>query len=351
MVALSLARATRDAGNEAAFFSPSDGPFIQLAASAGFETIIVPLRNALRFDDAVRLSRALRRERVDLVHTHAHFTVNVLGRVAGRLAGVPVISHMHAPNVFRQGRGRRTQIVLDNATACACARIVAVSEATRRALEEQGYPQRLLETVLNGIHLDEVLPRDQAVRSEFGVPQNAALIACVGRLTPTKGQIDLIRALPLLDDVYAVFAGIDLELDGRYEEELRAEADRVGVAGRAIFIGLRHDVPRVLAASDISAVPSRHEPFGMVALEAMAQRLPVVASAVDGLPEVVADGETGLLVPTQNPPALADAIRRLVADRATAKRLGMAGRKRAEMYFSAERMTNRVIEIYGEVTG
>ena len=142
VVALRLARAARDAGHDVMFVSPSDGPFLDLVRDAGIRTHVVPVSGALDPRALLRLLRVFRRERVDIVHTHGHFAVNVLARIAGRLAGARVLSHMHIQNAFRAGPGRRVQIAIDNATARLCFALVAVSEATRDDLVRQGYPPR-----------------------------------------------------------------------------------------------------------------------------------------------------------------------------------------------------------------
>src|SRR5207247_11054153 len=124
---------------------------------------------------------------------------------------------------------------------------------------------------------------------------------------------------------------------------------RVGLAERVVFAGYRADVPAVLDEVDVVVLPSSVEGMPLVLLEAMAHRRPVVATPVGGTPEVVVDGETGLLVPPRDPRALADAIRRLLDDPDLAKRLGDAGRRRVELHFSLEAMNRRILELYDEV--
>ena len=136
VVALRLARAARAAGHEVAFVSPSAGPFLEQVEAAGMKAHVVPISGALDLGAVRRLRKVLKHERADVLHTHGHFAVNVVGR----LAGTTVIAHMHIENAFRAGRGRSAQIRLDNWTARRCAAIIAVSDATREALLAQGYP-------------------------------------------------------------------------------------------------------------------------------------------------------------------------------------------------------------------
>jgi glycosyltransferase involved in cell wall biosynthesis len=335
MVALRLARAARGAGHDVRFVSPSDGAFVELIRSEGFDASVVPLGGALDLRALARLTHALRG--VDVVHTHGHFAVNVLSRVAGRLASARVLAHMHIENTFRSGRGRGAQIVLDNATARLCFAIVAVSEATRASLVRQGYPAERVITVHNGIDPPEPI---EPIRLAPG-----PIVLEVARLAEVKGQHVLLAALAGLDAT-AVLVGRDLEQGGAYERHLRREAERLGVADRVVFAGYREDVPLLLAGCDVFCLPSFLEGLPLVVLEAMAQGRPVVASDVGGTPELVADGETGILVPAGDSDALRRGLAGVLGDPERARRLGAAGRTRALSTFSAEAMTARILRIY-----
>lgn len=334
MVALQLARAARKAGHDVSFVSPSTGPFLELVASEGMQEHVVPIRGALDVVSVAGLRRALRG--ADVVHTHGHFAVNVVARAAARLAGALVLSHMHIENTFRTGLGRRVQIALDNATARLCFAIVAVSDATNESLLRQGYPAERLVTVHNGIEAEPAEP----VRLVEG-----PTVLEVARLAEVKGQRTLLAALTRIDAT-AILVGRDLERNGAYERELRADAERLGVAGRVIFAGYRDDVPALLAGCDVFCLPSRIEGLPLVVLEAMAQARPVVATAVGGTPELVVEGETGLLVPADDADALAQALGRVLADRPLADRLGQAARRRVDAEFSLTAMTERILRMY-----
>jgi glycosyltransferase involved in cell wall biosynthesis len=341
IVALNLARAAREAGHDVLFVSPTDGPFVDLVRAAGLRAHVVPVTGALDVRALVRLRRLLRAERVDLVHTHGHLAVNVLARIAGRLARARVVSHMHVQNAFRSGPGRSAQIVLDNATARLCFALVAVSDATRADLVRQGYPAERLVTIHNGIApAQEVVP----VRLADG-----PTVLEVARLAEVKGQHVLISALTRLEAT-GVLAGRDLEQGGRYEDELRTEAERLGIAARIVFAGYRDDVPALLAGCDVFCLPSFIEGLPLVVLEAMAQAKPVVATPVGGTAELVVHGETGLLVPPGDAGALADALTALLGDPERAARMGEAGRERVLREFSAAAMAERVLGLYERAT-
>ena len=196
IVALQLARAARDAGHDVGFVSPGEGPFLERVRDEGFHAHVVPIARSFRIDGLARLVALLRRSRVEVVHTHAQVAVNSLARVAGRLAGAGVVSHLHIENHFRPGRLASAPLrALDNATARLCARILVVSEATRRALVAQGYPERRLEVVHNGIDADALPEPDAVARAALAVGDDAFAVAEVARLAPVKGQRELLEAL------------------------------------------------------------------------------------------------------------------------------------------------------------
>jgi glycosyltransferase involved in cell wall biosynthesis len=346
LVALQLARGARDRGDLVSFVSPAHGPFAARAREEGFAVDFVDLGRTYRIDGVLRLARLLRRERADVLHTHTLAAANALARIAGRLARVPVVSHLHIANHFRPAT-RALLANLDNATARFAAALVAVSEDTRRAYEDQGYPRRI-RVVYNGVNATTA--DANGLREELSIPADVPLVAEVGRLCDVKGQRELIDAIALLPGARAVLVGADLELGGAYERALRDHADQLGVTDRVVFAGYRDDAARVVAAADVLALPSWTEGLPLVVLEAMALGRPVVATAVGGTPELVADGETGLLVPPRDVAALTAALKRVLDDEALRRRLGEAGRRRVAERFSSEAMTRDVLAVYDEVT-
>lgn len=345
MVALELARAARARGDDVLFVSPSEGSFTRLVEGEGMRVLRADLSRTFRVGDALGLARALRREKVDVLHTHAAIAANVLGRMAGRLAGVAVVSHLHIENHFPPNSVRAAVLrTLDNATARLASRIVAVSESTRRALAEQGYPQGLIEVVPNGIRLDG----DHARPADLGLPDGVPVVGEIARLCEVKGQRELIAALPRLPGVQALLVGEDLEAGGAFRRRLEEQADELGVRDRVVFAGYR-PADEVFPALDVFVLPSWTEGMPITVLEAMAHGKPVVATPVGGTAEVVVHGETGLLVPPRDPERLAEAIGRILADPELGRRFGEAGRARVEQRFSADVMARRVLAIYDEV--
>jgi glycosyltransferase involved in cell wall biosynthesis len=348
LVAAQIARAARERGDEVSFVSPTPGPFLDQVVAEGFDAILLDVTRTYRVGGAARLAVLLRG--ADVVHTHTHLAGRVLARLAGTSARAAIVDHLHIENHFRPQRLPAAGLrALDNATARLTARLLAVSDDTRRAFEAQGYPADRIETVPNGILLP-VVDTSNGLRAELGVPAEAPLAGEIARLCDVKGQRELIQAAARVPELHVVLAGDDLETGGAYRESLVAEAERAGVADRITFAGFR-PAESVLGALDVFVLPSWTEGMPITVLEAMAHRRPVVATTVGGTPELVLDGETGLLVPPRDPEALAEALRSLVADPQRARRLGEAGYARVAERFTVERMTTRVLEVYDEVAG
>jgi glycosyltransferase involved in cell wall biosynthesis len=225
--------------------------------------------------------------------------------------------------------------------ASRAAAIIVVSEAVGRRLEECGVRHRQLAVVPNGVDLDRFPPSPP--RSSDG-PFTALFL---GRLTEEKGVpvlLEVVQSLPREPLIRVVAAG-----DGPLRSSLEAAAGQS--EGRLSFVGPRQVVTPLYHAADAVVLPSRSEGHPMTALEAMACGLPVVASRVGGLPEIVVDGETGLLVPPGDAPAMVLALVTLASDRERAREMGSAGRARIEALFSEQRMLERVEAVYNRVLG
>jgi glycosyltransferase involved in cell wall biosynthesis len=196
----------------------------------------------------------------------------------------------------------------------------------------------------------ELVADARRIREDLGIGTDDFLIGNVGRLAPQKGQRHLVAAMPIVLErvptAHAVIAG-----GGGLEEYLRELADELGVSTRVHVLGPRRDVPALMHAVDVFAMPSVWEGFGLVLLEAMAAGRPIVASRVATIPEVVLDGETGILVPPGDAPALAEALVQMAHDRQLAAGLGEAGRRRLQQHFSLQKMVADTELLYRELAG
>ncbi len=230
--------------------------------------------------------------------------------------------------------------------------IIAISDHIAHFTVARGvrHPARV-RRVYHGLEppVTRALEREgQRIRSELGISPDAFLVGNVGRLAPQKGQRHLIGAMPALlariPRAHAVIAG-----GGDLENFLLDLAEETGVAERVHVLGPRKDVPALMHAMDVFAMPSIWEGFGLVLLEAMAAGRPIVASRVATIPEVVVDGQTGLLVPAGDPLALAEALAQLADQPGLAARMGEAGRERVRHQFSLEKMVGDTELLYREL--
>jgi glycosyltransferase involved in cell wall biosynthesis len=251
------------------------------------------------------------------------------------------VSHVHIENHFPP-RAAQAALYrrLDNATARRSAALVTVSDGTKQALEAQGYPPGRTIVIHNGVAPATAEPAELEARRP--------IVGEIARLAEVKGQRTLLRACAGLD-VSVVLVGADLEQGGAYRGLLEREADELGMRDRVLFTGYRADAPSLLCAFDVCALPSTTEGLPIVLLEAMAAGVPVVATPVGGVPELVSDGETGLLVPPGDAEALAAAIGRLLAEPETARRLAANARARVEERFSERVMGERVLAVYEDL--
>jgi glycosyltransferase involved in cell wall biosynthesis len=293
-----------------------------------------------------RLVRFLKAGSFDVVQTWI-FAANAYGRVASRLARVPVVVVAEMAVDLWKGRGER---MVDRRLSTWCDRLVGNSHAVVDFYRRLGVPEDRLAMIYSGVEDEEPPAIDPAaVRAEFGFPADAHLALFAGRLAEQKRVDDLLKALDLLQHVQpelrTLIAG-EGPLRARLEETARAYR----LDGRVRFLGHREDVPRLLAAADLLVLPSSYEGLPNVVLEAMRFCKPVVATAAPGTTEVVVDGETGLLVPIGDQVRLTRAIREVVRDPGLARRLGEAGRARADAHFTAAAMIDHFAELYERLT-
>ena len=300
------------------------------------------------------LYRVIRRGAFDLVHTHTS-KAGVLGRAAARLARVRRIVHTPHGHYFHGGYAGPAMIGLfvhlERWAATFTDRIVALTDQEARDHLRLGIgtPGQFV-TIPSGVDLEPYeKPGEPAatVRAALGLPPHAGLIGSVGRLEPVKGHRYLVDAFahlaPRFPDLYLALIG-----DGELAPALRDLVGRAGLADRVRFLGWRDDTPALLHALDLFVFPSLNEGMGRALVEAMAAGCPVVASRAGGIPEVLADGEAGLLVESGDALALARGIETLLLAPALRARLAEAGRQRAQRY-SLDVMRERIASLYREL--
>jgi glycosyltransferase involved in cell wall biosynthesis len=279
---------------------------------------------------AVRTVRAVRSLAPDIVHTHL-VHADVYGAVAAAATRSALVSTKHNDDPFRVGRFRHVERLLTRRAA----RAIAITEALRRfTVDRVGLPAEKVVTIHYG--LDD-LPRPWAENPPSPVPEDASVLLCVSRLTAQKGVDVAVRALPKVRERHPDAVLVVL---GEGPERRRLGAEGVYLLGR---VG---DVAAWYRRASVLVHPARWEGFGLALLEAMLAALPVVATRVSSIPEIVGDGETGLLVPPDDPDALAAALDRVLSEEMLALALGEAGLRRARDEFSVERMARKTLEVY-----
>jgi glycosyltransferase involved in cell wall biosynthesis len=308
----------------------------------------VPYRSVrCGFDVSPRMARdavrAVRAEQPDLVHTHL-VHADVYGGIAARVLGIPTISTRHNDDRYLLGPFR----YVDRAFARPARRLIAISDAVRRFLERAGHDPAKLVTIRYGLDELPAAPSDPTPAGA-GIPAEAPLAVAVGRLIEQKDHATLLRGFAL---VRAALPQARLAIlgSGPLEAETRQLAAELGLEDAVTLPG-RTDIRDWLERADVFVHTSRWEGFGIVLLEAMLAGLPVVATRVSAVPEVVAEGETGLLVDPGDHTSLAAALGGLLADDARATALGEAGQRRARDEFSVGRMAERTLAVYDDALG
>lgn len=302
-----------------------------------------------RFDpriltDLVAVARA---HRARILHVHGYAAAD-FGRLAARLVGARLILHEH----FADPRMPAYQALADRLLSSLTDRAIAVSGSTRDFLvRERFVPKDRVRLIWNGAPLDEFAPvgRERAlrVRRELQIPDDAPVVGAIGRLNTQKGHAYLLEAAPAIlraePRAFLLVVG-----DGDLMEPLRQQARALGIAERVRFAGHRTDVPDLLGAIDVLAIPSLYEGTPLALFEAMAAGKAIVSSAVDGCAEVLEEGRTALLVPPRDAPALAAAIGSLLADSEGRGALSEAARAASRSYDIATCVA-RMQDLYAEV--
>jgi glycosyltransferase involved in cell wall biosynthesis len=296
------------------------------------------------------LASCIRQFRPDVVNPHLFRSAFVATPVA-RWLGVPyVVETYHGREAWRQGRITGSFLV-DRMVSRWEDRIIAVSEAARNFLiMGKGIVAEKVVVVPNGRDLSVFKPGQGGaeIRKEFGIEPQWPVIGVVGRLEMQKGHRFLLEALPR---VAAEFPQLRVLLvgDGGMKGELQTQAQRLDLTTHLIFAGFRTDIPTLLDAMDITVLPSLYEGMPLTAIEASAMAKPIIATSVDGTPEVIENGVTGLLVPPATPEALAEAIGILLRDPERARGMGAAGRKHVFARFDLGAQVEATARVYRDV--
>ncbi len=330
---------------------PEPGPFVDKMVAKQIPTDIVHLRPLLNPLAVVRLANLLKRNEVTILQTHGA-RANVYGCLAARLAGVPcVVATIHnSIRDYEVGLIRRhLYLAILRVLLPLTDRLICVSDAIKRdVLADCPRVATRTTTIRNGIDQRRFARSGDPhrIRKDWPVGNGPTLLL-VARLTEQKGHRFLIEALPGLlaewPSLACLFVG-----EGECREALWSLAKEKGVEHACRFVGAQNNVGDWYATADVVVLPSLSEGLPFVVLEAMAMARPVVASSVNGVPEIIQDGLNGLLVPPRNPQALERAIRRLLRDPVCATRMGKAGQQHVATDFTVGKMINDTVRVFEE---
>jgi glycosyltransferase involved in cell wall biosynthesis len=319
-------------------------------AGLSIDILGVKAESWLHVREMDRLATFMRRVRPDVVNPHL-FRSTAIAAPLARASGIRgIVETYHGREAWRRGplRGR---FFADRLVARLVTRVIAVSRGAADFLVHgKGYPARKVVVIPNGRDLTRFAPglhRD-TVRKEVGVDRGAPVVGVVGRLETQKGHVYLLDAWPEVVRVHPD-ARLLVVGEGSLRDALVSQAARRGIADSVLFTGFRADVPRILDAIDVLALPSLHEGMPLTVIEAAAAGRPVVATAVDGTPEVVLDGRTGHLVPPGDPGKLAQALLAVLDDLGAAARMGREAYRWARERFDVNAHVAATAGVYREV--
>lgn len=334
----------RECGHELAVVSRPGARIIDRAKEAGFATFAVDMRGAIDFPAMFRLRSVMKQFQADIVNTHSGRDTQLAGMAArsilGRRPRIVRTRHLALPIT-----SKFTYSVLPD-------HVVTVSKFVENFLVESGVPRDVITTIPTGVDFARY---DRAavqgnLREELGLPADTLLVGTVAILRVKKGHNEILDAIPTVlrrfPSAHFIFAG-----DGPQTANLVKRIAAEGLGERVHMLGLRRDVTNVLASLDVFVLPTHQEALGTAFIEAGAMSLPTVATKVDGVPEVVQHGRTGLLVPLQDGAAVAEAICRLLADPIYREGMGRNAAEFVRRVFAREVMAQGMERLYQRLLG
>jgi glycosyltransferase involved in cell wall biosynthesis len=320
------------------------GPIGEEIRRSGTPVAVLGLEPGLRRPwDVARIRRYLRETAPHIVHTFL-LTASLYGRLAAILARVPIVIGTEV-NIYE--RKRRHHAIAERLLMGGTDRVVVSAESVRDFYIRQVHADPAkVDVIYNAVDFSQAEPTltRSAVRASLGLSDTVPVAGVIARLTEQKGHrvlFDALASRPELADIHVIVIG-----DGDLRQTLEARVATLGLASRVHFVGARRDLGNLLAAMDVFVMPSLWEGLPLSLVLAMAASLPVVATAVAGIPEVVDEGRTGLLVPAGDAHALGAALARIFADATLRARLGHDARQSVLPRFGVDRYVDAVVSLY-----
>lgn len=336
-----------------------EGEILSQALEEGLEVVILPelVREVRPWKDLVSLAKLslwLAKNRYDIIHTHSS-KAGFLGRLAARFQGIPVVVHTPHGHVFHSyfpPWKERLFLSLERWAANWADRLIAVTERGREEHLEAGEGTRrkwiVIPSGVNEERFQKPLSQNEKILNRFKITSNKKIIGFVGRLAPVKGAQYFIEALPQIfktvPDTHSFVVG-----DGEEKSRLQKRVEELGLNGGVTFVGHQDEIPEWMSLFDVLIVPSLNEGMGRVIAEAGLLSKAVVGSRVGGIPDLIEDGKTGLLVEPRNSSEIARAVTRLLADPALRERLGKGLRAKVLQGFTEDQMVEEIHHLYQEV--
>ncbi len=315
---------------------------------AGVEVRILGIDTYYNPGNFFKLASMFHNDRIDIIHTHTYFS-NTIGRIAAKIAGVKgIVTHVHSTYWEYSWRNLFVERFLSTLTDV----IICCSNAVKDfVVNHEGVNEQKVVTIYNGVNKAERGGKCTRIAQELGIRDSDIVIITIGSLYPNKGHDILLEALARDEcrqaEVKCLIVG-----NGPMKDNLKYLVDDLGIESNVIFAGLREDIGDLLSVSDIFVLPSlKREGLGSAILEAMSAGLPVVASNIGGIPEVVIDTETGYLFNPGDVNELAAIIAALISDRDKRCELGSAGMELYNKRFRADIMISKIEQIYGRIIG
>jgi glycosyltransferase involved in cell wall biosynthesis len=307
----------------------------------GFRSMLSFPREVLSLRDYVKQNK------IRILHCTEKPRDALYATALGKLTGAKSLVHVHVKWSKEYTLPAKASVQYADAA-------LAISEYVKDTIVDMGKPPSRVFTVLNALEASGWDPEldGSEVRRELGISPEAPVLASISRLFSWKGPTQLLEATAIVKKEFPALRVLIVGADevyvhgGSYTAELKALVERLGITENVIFTGHRRDAARILAACDLFTMPSYEEPFGVVYLEAMAMRKPVLSIDNGGTPEVVEHGKSGLLSPPWDVPRLAENIIQLLRDAELRRQMGEFGRKRVLEYFNPQRMARETGEVY-----
>lgn len=330
---------------------PSEGSLFLAARRMNIKTEVIALKPLKRLHlfsfirGVVKLFCFVKKEKIDLIHSNAAASrESICSAVVAKLAGIPFIYHAR---VLESSKGIEKLLTRYSTI------IIAISEKVKQKFSFVEDKNKLIK-ICNAVDLDEFNPeikRGEKVKEEFQIGRDEKIVGTVGRLYPLKGIDVFLKAVSKIERKSAKIKFLIVGEDsssGAYRKILEKQAEEMGVKRDVIFAGFRADIPELLSAMDVFVLPSLedYEAFGRVVIEAMAMAKPVVATRSGGVPEIVEEGVTGILVPPGDAEALAEAIVTLLLDENRAKQMGLEGRRKIKRFYGLRTHLENIESLY-----